>query len=78
MYNLRLGLDMSFTDGIFENGAYGVPRKSQNPSILGQGGPSSTQCSNPSYSDDSIKNTVLRPNRQYKASTAEMAEYRYS
>ena len=30
------------------------------------------------YSDDSIKNTVLRPNRQYKASTAEMAEYRYS
>ena len=30
------------------------------------------------YSDDSIKNTVLRPNWQYKASTAEMAEYRYS
>ena len=30
------------------------------------------------YSDDSIKNTVLRPNRQYKASTAEMAEYQYS
>ena len=25
------------------------------------------------YSDNSIKNTVLRPNRQYKASTAEMA-----
>ena len=30
------------------------------------------------YSDTSIKNTVLRPNRQYKASTAEVAEYRYS
>jgi hypothetical protein len=25
------------------------------------------------YSDNSIKNTVLRPNRHYKASTAEMA-----
>ena len=30
------------------------------------------------YSDNSIKNTVLRPNRQYKASTAKMAEIRYS
>ena len=37
------------TDGIFETGAYGVPSKSQNPTILGQGGPSSTQCSNPSW-----------------------------
>ena len=27
----------------------------------------------PHYSDNSIKSTVLRPNRQYKASTAEMA-----
>ena len=34
------------TDGIFETGAYGVPSKSQNPTILGQGGPSNTQCSN--------------------------------
>ena len=34
------------TDGIFETGAYGVPSKSQNPIVLGQGGPSSTQCSN--------------------------------
>ena len=30
------------------------------------------------YSVTSIKNTVLRPNQQYKASTAEVAEYRYS
>ena len=30
------------------------------------------------YSPVSIKNTVLRPNWQYKASTAEMAENRYS
>ena len=37
------------TDGIFETGAYGVPSKSQNPIVLGQGGPSSTQCSNPSW-----------------------------
>ena len=29
-------------------------------------------------SDNSIKNTALRPNWQYKASTAEMAENRYS
>jgi hypothetical protein len=36
-------------DGIFETGAYGVPSKSQNPTVLGQGGPSSTQCSNPSW-----------------------------
>ena len=35
------------TDGIFETGAYGAPSKSQNPTIMGQGGPSSTQCSNP-------------------------------
>ena len=32
----------------------------------------------PLYSPVSIKNTVLRPNWQYKASTAEMAENRYS
>ena len=37
------------TDGIFETGAYGVTSKSQNPTVLGQGGPSSTQCSNPSW-----------------------------
>ena len=32
----------SLTDGIFEIGAYGIPSKSQNPTVLGQGGPSST------------------------------------
>ena len=37
------------TDGIFETGAYGVPSKSQKLTVLGQGGPSSTQCSNPSW-----------------------------
>ena len=37
------------TDGIFETGVYGVPSKSQNPTVLGQGVPSSTQCSNPSW-----------------------------
>ena len=31
------------TDGIFETGAYGVSSKSQNPTFLGQGGPSRTQ-----------------------------------
>ena len=41
--------NISLTDGIFETGAYGVPSKSQNPIVLGQGGPSSTQCSNPSW-----------------------------
>ena len=39
----------SLTDGIFETGAYGVTSKSQNPTVLGQGGPYSTQCSNPSW-----------------------------
>ena len=28
------------TDDIFETGAYGVPSKSQNPTVLGQGGSS--------------------------------------
>ena len=37
------------TGGIFETGAYGVPSKSQKLTVLGQGGPSSTQCSNPSW-----------------------------
>ena len=36
-------------DGIFETGAYAVPSKSQNSTILGQDGSSSTQCSNPSW-----------------------------
>ena len=31
----------SLTDSFFETGAYGVPSKLQNPSVLGQGGPSS-------------------------------------
>ena len=41
---LRYGRNTPLTDGIFETGAYGVPSKSQNPTILGQGGPSSIQC----------------------------------
>ena len=32
------------SDGIFETGAYGVPSKSQNPTVLGQGGLPSTKC----------------------------------
>ena len=40
---------MSLTDGIFETGAYGVASKSQNKTALGQGGPSSTQGSHPSW-----------------------------
>ena len=43
------GMRYLLTDGIFEIGAYGVPSKSQITTILGQGGPSSTQCSNPSW-----------------------------
>ena len=31
------------TDGIFETGAYGVPSKSQNQTVLGQGVPFSTK-----------------------------------
>ena len=40
---------ITLTDGIFETGANGVPSKSQNPTVLGQGGLSSTQCSNPTW-----------------------------
>ena len=29
-------IEFSWTDGIFETGAYGVPSKSQNPTVLGQ------------------------------------------
>ena len=43
-----LNIQDILTDGIFETGAYGVPSKSQNPTVLGQGSPSSTQCSKPS------------------------------
>ena len=46
---LNTQLPVALTDGIFETGAYGVPSKSQNSTILGQGGPSSTQCLNPSW-----------------------------
>ena len=42
-------LHNNLTDGIFETGAYGVPSKSQSPIVLGQGGLSSTQCSNTSW-----------------------------
>jgi hypothetical protein len=30
----------NLTEGIFETGVYRVPSKSQNPTVLGQGGPS--------------------------------------
>ena len=46
---MLLETKMLLTDSIFETGAYEVPSKSQNPTILGQGGPSSTQCSHPSW-----------------------------
>ena len=36
------------SDNIFETGAYEVPSKSQILTVLGQGGPSSTQWSHPS------------------------------
>ena len=40
----------SLTGGIFETGAYRVPSKSQNSTVLCQGGPSSSnKCSNPSW-----------------------------
>jgi hypothetical protein len=38
---------LDLIDDIFETGAYGVASKSQNPTVLDQGGFSSTQCSNP-------------------------------
>jgi hypothetical protein len=38
---------MYLTDGIFETDAYGVPSKSQNPTVLGQSGPSGTKCLKP-------------------------------
>ena len=40
---------LTLTDGIFEPGAYGASGKSQNPILSGQGCPSSTQSSNPSW-----------------------------
>ena len=42
-------LKLPLTDAIFETGAYRDPSKSQNSTVLGQGGSSSTQCSNPSW-----------------------------
>ena len=49
------------TDGIFETGAYGAPSKSQNSTVLCQGGPSSTQCSNPSWACLCIGTIGLAP-----------------
>ena len=44
-----MNMAVCLTNGIFETGSYGVPSKSQNPTVLGQGGLSSTQCSNLSW-----------------------------
>ena len=41
--------EVSLTDDIFETGVYGAPSKSQNPIVLGQSGPSSSQYSNSSW-----------------------------
>ena len=41
-YPLESGIDIG-TDSNFETGAYWIPSKSQKPTVLGQGGPSSTQ-----------------------------------
>ena len=55
------------TDSIFETGAYRVPSKSLNPTVLGQGGPCSTQCSHPSraccwrHPFDTVHNQVFIP-----------------
>ena len=48
IFNLEHCKDLNITDGIFDTGAYGVQSKSQHLTVLGQGGLSSTQCSNPS------------------------------
>ena len=40
---------ISLTDTIFETGAYGVPSKSQNPTVLGQGGLPSNQWWHPGF-----------------------------
>ena len=34
---------LDLTDGIFETGAYGVPSKSQNPTVLGHSGSSGSE-----------------------------------
>jgi hypothetical protein len=38
-----MNMAVCLTNGIFETGSYGVLSKSQNPSVLGQGGPSKGQ-----------------------------------
>jgi hypothetical protein len=42
-------IPFTLTDDIFETGAYEAPSKSQNPIVLGQGGPPFIQSSNPSW-----------------------------
>ena len=49
MYIVLLKNENPLTNGIFETGAYEVPSKSQNPTVLGQGGPYSTQYLNLSW-----------------------------
>ena len=36
---MKTGASVALKSGIFETGVYGVPSKSQNPTVLGQGGP---------------------------------------
>ena len=38
-----MNMAVCLTNGIFETGSYGVPSKSHNPIVLGQGGPSKGQ-----------------------------------
>ena len=61
------------TDGIFETGAYGVPSKSQNPTILGQSGPSCTQCSNLAGHD--VGTIRLAPTTVLHFNTAHKTKY---
>ena len=46
------------TPSIFETGANGVPSKPKNPTILGQGGPASTQWSQPSSAGCANRSSV--------------------
>ena len=49
LFSLFSDIQITLRDGIFETGAYGVPSKSQNATILSQGGPPSIQCSNQEF-----------------------------
>ena len=65
----------AITDGIFETGAYKVLSKSQNPTVLGQSGPSSNQCNVQTLAGKAVGAINLAPTSTLHFDTALKTKY---